>query len=48
MVVGVLNLNIETVGTKEEAAERLKAELGIEIEEEGEVDGEGEEEGEGT
>ena len=46
VVVGIENINIETAGTYEKAAEGLEAVLGMEIEEE--VDDEGEEGGDGT
>ena len=42
------NLNIETAGTEEEAAEGLEAALGMEAEEESEVDGKGQEGGDMT
>ena len=42
VAVGIENINIEKAGTEEEAAEGLKARLGMEIEEEGEGEGEGE------
>ena len=48
MVLGVENLSIETAGTEEEAAERLEAALGMEIEEDCEFEVEGEEGGDGT
>ena len=46
--VGIENLGIDTAGTEEEAAERLKAVLGMDIEKEGEREGEGKEYGDGT
>ena len=42
------NLSIETAGTEEEAAERLKDALAMEIEEVGEINGEVYKRGEGT
>ena len=39
---GMNNLRIETEGTEEEAAERLKAVLGMEVDGDGEGEGEGE------
>ena len=48
MAVGIENLSIETAGTEEEAAERLEAALGMEINKDGEGECEGEKWGEGT
>ena len=45
-MAGLNNLTIETAGTEEEAADGLKAALGMEVEED--RDSEGEEGGEGT